>query len=340
MDKTVKQLLKRIEEDVKYLAKKCGIYCQNKPEMIAKVEDLYSMCQSLAEDYDHLTEELQETVGSELQTQYIENFELGFDQDSTLQTPNYKQGLYKSVDGVVTLSSGGDNSTFYLKEGTESSPSSSSDSESESFLSANNNLSISRNSDRGLHKKIFEFQADIPSIKQKLQGVDEELEGSKERIKESDQELADLKRELQRTHQVQCTLDLALEDIVTLKDELEAEREHNSELKERFAAVNDGLREESVQLQSDISSLKEKQNLLESTLNEWELKVYFLEDKLRQCEAEKIKMKILHDAQETELQGQINQMKVVFAERGGHVEALNKELDKLTLKYDMLMAER
>nr|KJB78595.1 hypothetical protein B456_013G009300 [Gossypium raimondii] len=44
--------------------------------------------------------------------------------------------------------------------------------------------------------------------------------------------------------------------------------------------------------------------------------------------------------QETNLQGQINQLKTELNEKGIQIEALNKNLDKMKLKYDMLMKDK
>ncbi|KAK9913884.1 hypothetical protein M0R45_037688 [Rubus argutus] len=40
------------------------------------------------------------------------------------------------------------------------------------------------------------------------------------------------------------------------------------------------------------------------------------------------------------LQGEISRLTVELAERGRHVEAVNKDFDRFKLKYDMLMAEK
>ncbi|KAE8733411.1 hypothetical protein F3Y22_tig00001293pilonHSYRG00006 [Hibiscus syriacus] len=92
--------------------------------------------------------------------------------------------------------------------------------------------------------------------------------------------------------------------------------------------------------QSEIFGLLEKESLLEARLKEWELNERTLKEKIKQCETEKMEMKDLYDVQETMLQGQISQLRTELDEKGAHLEALNKDFDKLKLKNDMFMAEK
>ncbi|TQD98610.1 hypothetical protein C1H46_015858 [Malus baccata] len=48
----------------------------------------------------------------------------------------------------------------------------------------------------------------------------------------------------------------------------------------------------------------------------------------------------LHAVYEMALQDEISRLNVEVADRNGHVEAVNKDLDSFKLKYDMLMAEK
>ncbi|GAV67757.1 hypothetical protein CFOL_v3_11261 [Cephalotus follicularis] len=51
-------------------------------------------------------------------------------------------------------------------------------------------------------------------------------------------------------------------------------------------------------------------------------------------------MESLYDIKEFGMQNEINRLKAELIERGEHVENLNKEFDKLKLKYDMVVAEK
>lgn len=93
-------------------------------------------------------------------------------------------------------------------------------------------------------------------------------------------------------------------------------------------------------LHSNISSLSERENMLEVRLRELELQGKSMEDKLRQCETEKMELQLLHDTHRMGLEAESRQLKVELDDRNGRIEALNKNLDNLKFKYDMLVAEK
>ncbi|RVX03109.1 Protein NETWORKED 4B [Vitis vinifera] len=105
--------------------------------------------------------------------------------------------------------------------------------------------------------------------------------------------------------------------------------DHDREVESLNAALHNAQENfslERAQLQSDISSLSKQVVLLETRLEEWR--------------AKEMEMKGLHEAQETVLLGEIEQLKAELSERGDIVQALNKNLDALKVTYDMLMAEK
>ncbi|KAK9280083.1 hypothetical protein L1049_013768 [Liquidambar formosana] len=142
---------------------------------------------------------------------------------------------------------------------------------------------------------------------------------------------------------------MAQKEITTWKAKLNTEKKEVSKLKERIARYKTNLSDreyeirelkaeqdftyERTQLQAKISKLLEERNHLEDKLKEWELHGRNLEEEIRRIKAENM-------ALEKSLNCEIEQLKADIAERGERVEDLNKSLDALKLKYDMLISER
>ncbi|CAG7879889.1 unnamed protein product [Brassica rapa] len=66
MDKSVKRMVKLIEEDADSFAKKAEMYYQKRPELISLVDEFHRMYRSLAERYENITGELRKSSPSEL----------------------------------------------------------------------------------------------------------------------------------------------------------------------------------------------------------------------------------------------------------------------------------
>lgn len=222
-------------------------------------------------------------------------------------------------------------------------------------------------------RQVFELQNYVSELETRLsesnfeiERLMKELEVSSDRLKGSDEEINRLNNQLaneisEGTHQLQGQLKLAQDDVTTLNAKLDYERMQVLKFQERIAKVETNLSDrnnevaelkialsdaeekftlDKAQLQSEMFCLLEKQALLDARLKEWELQGKALEDKIRQCETDKMEIIGLHEAQERGMQSEINQLKVEVCERGNHIEALNKIMDSLKLKYDMLMAEK
>ncbi|KAH9767604.1 NAB domain-containing protein [Citrus sinensis] len=222
-------------------------------------------------------------------------------------------------------------------------------------------------------RQVFELQNYVRELETRLsesnfeiERLMKELEVSSDRLKGSDEEINRLNNQLaneisEGTHQLQGQLKLAQDDVTTLNAKLDYERMQVLKFQERIAKVETNLSDrnnevaelkialsdaeekftlDKAQLQSEMFCLLEKQAHLDARLKEWELQGKALEDKIRQCETEKMEIIGLHEAQERGMQSEINQLKVEVCERGNHIEALNKIMDSLKLKYDMLMAEK
>lgn len=217
-----------------------------------------------------------------------------------------------------------------------------------------------------LQNYVSELETRVSESNFEIERLMKELEVSSERLKGSEEEINRLNNRLaneisEGTHQLQGQLKLAQDDVTTLNAKLDYERMQVLKFQERIAKVETNVSDrnnevaelkialsdaeekftsDKAQLQSEMFCLLEKQALLDARLKEWELQGKALEDKIRQCETEKMEIKGLYEAQERGMQSEINQLKVEVCERDNRIEALNKIMDSLKLKYDMLMAEK
>ncbi|XP_059627864.1 protein NETWORKED 4A-like [Cornus florida] len=217
-----------------------------------------------------------------------------------------------------------------------------------------------------LQKQVADLEKKVSDSSCKVGTLVEELKLTREKLKDSEEELSKLKHGLsneifEATHKLQGQLELAQKDVTLLEAKLDAEKRQVLELEERIlsyiADVSDRDQEikdliaalgdtrinfslEKANFQSDISSLSEQIALLWARIEEQELQKQSLESELRQHETDKMEMKCQYEAQERDLQGDIERLKNELYGRGAFVETLNKNLDELKLKYDMLMAEK
>ncbi|KAH9767598.1 NAB domain-containing protein [Citrus sinensis] len=184
-----------------------------------------------------------------------------------------------------------------------------------------------------LQNYVSELETRLSESNFEIERLMKELEVSSDRLKGSEEEINRLNNQLtneisEGTHQLQGQLKLAQDDVTTLNAKLDYERMQVLKFQERIAKVETNL------------SDRNNEALLDARLKEWELQGKALEDKIRQCETEKMEIIGLHEAQERGMQSEINQLKVEVCERDNRIEALNKIMDSLKLKYDMLMAEK
>uniref|UniRef100_A0A9I9DLK3 NAB domain-containing protein n=1 Tax=Cucumis melo TaxID=3656 RepID=A0A9I9DLK3_CUCME len=251
MDRSIKRMLKLIEEDADSFAKKAEMYYQKRPVLISHVEEFYRMYRSLAERYDHVTGELRKNIPSDLQSQGSGISDLGSELPSTWPSPDQRLGRRKSGPRAAGfdffLGSGGSNSDTCQKEGDESS--SLTESEPESDDSSVNNYS---GGDQGLNRKMIELEIELREAKEKLRmkednaegslpfkgaadensdyvfariaGYEEELRNANEKLRISDVQIMRLKSELQKYRESEMTKGLQAESLsATMEDTLRHE---------------------------------------------------------------------------------------------------------------------
>ncbi|KAK7372232.1 hypothetical protein VNO80_05605 [Phaseolus coccineus] len=178
MDRSVKRMLKLIEEDADSFAKKAEMYYQKRPELVALVEEFYRGYRALAERYDHVTVELRKNIPSDLQSQGSGISDGGSEPSSAWPSPTPKRGgRLKSSNRAAGfdyfLGTSG-NGSDAQKDGDESSTLT--DSEDESDDSSVNNYSglLQNGSDLGINRRIMELETELREVKGKLWMQEEE----------------------------------------------------------------------------------------------------------------------------------------------------------------------
>ncbi|KAL2665077.1 hypothetical protein AAZV13_02G199600 [Glycine max] len=237
MDRSVKRMLKLIEEDADSFAKKAEMYYQKRPELVALVEEFYRVYRALAERYDHVTGELRKNIPSDLQSQGSGISDAGSEPSSTWPSPTPKRGgrLKSSTRAAgfeYFLGSSGNGTDVYQKDGDESSTLTDSEEESDDS-SVNNYSGFSRNgSDLGINRRIMELETELREVKEKLWMQEEEhADGSTRGSRNENTE--DLYTKINAYEQELMTVNeklrLSEEEITKQKIELQKYRLFNTE---------------------------------------------------------------------------------------------------------------
>ncbi|XP_058747995.1 protein NETWORKED 4A [Vicia villosa] len=171
MDRSVKRMLKLIEDDADSFAKKAEMYYKKRPQLISLVEEFYRSYRALAERYDHVTGELRKNVQTDLQSQGSGFSDTGSEPSSALPSPNvaHTKSGNRAAGFDFFLGSGGNASDINQKDGDESSSVTDSEEESDDSSSVNNYSAFSRNgSDPGMNRRISELENELREVKEKL----------------------------------------------------------------------------------------------------------------------------------------------------------------------------
>lgn len=228
------------------------------------------------------------------------------------------------------------------------------------------NLEMEKGRVLELQMEVAELETQVLDSNHRIGTLVEELEIARKKLEVSEEEIGTMKAGLcneisEGTHQLQAQLELAQKDIAMLEAKLDSEKrlvlemqerivrhaadvsERDQEIKELNFALSNAQNTFSLdkaKLQSDISVLSEQLAVSEARVEESELRSKSMENEIRQCEVEKKEMKSSHEAQQNGLSSELEQLKADASERSELMEALNKKLDMLKLKYDMVVAEK
>ncbi|KAK1322342.1 hypothetical protein QJS10_CPA03g00903 [Acorus calamus] len=224
MDKSVKLMLKLIEDDGDSFAKKAEMYYERRPELVSRVEEFYRMYRSLAERYDNVTGELRKNIPSDLQSQNSGN---GSDYGSEPMTPSPEQtpehkparrkSFHRAAGFDVFLGSGGGSSDLSRKCSSGGSSSSSSDSGSES----DNDASVT-------HPGLENGNGQHDELQHRILKLEEELVIANEKLRASEEEIRRLNSEVETAgsdNELLCSRILELEEAFLVSNK----RLHTSE---------------------------------------------------------------------------------------------------------------
>ncbi|KAF6143008.1 hypothetical protein GIB67_041076 [Kingdonia uniflora] len=308
MDRSVKRMLKLIEEEGDSFAKKAEMYYRKRPELISHVEDFYRMYRSLAERYDHLTGELRKNIPLDLQSQASNVSNGGTDLGSPL--PSVERNLsrrrssHRAAGFDFFLGSTGGSSDLSLKESGDSSPSSSSSSDSESESVYSTPAAFADGD--GIRKKIIELEVELRDVKEKLRIAEEEKTNAfpkveenyshenlhvrmslhEEELKSKNESIRLLKDDAlslklnfednvhaEGSHDWQAQLESSQKELESREEELKFERTRVLELQERISGFENviDINDKIDALEKELSLTKEKLKVSEDEIVRLEL---------------------------------------------------------------------
>ncbi|KAF8093844.1 hypothetical protein N665_0377s0053 [Sinapis alba] len=261
MDRSVKRMVKLIEEDADSFAKKAEMYYQKRPELISLVDEFHRMYRSLAERYENITGELRKSSPLELQSQGS-----GF---SDVSSSDLATELNRLGRPPSRRAPGFD---YFLGSGGLPSDDSASitDSELESDDSSVTNCPghVSVGSDfQSLSKRVADLEIELREAKERLRlrdACEQELRDANDKIQNSEDQIFMLKSQLARY------LPSALDDEEAAAAASTQDMDVQS-LSEELRVTSLRLREaekENGNMRKEVERLKSLQNLLDSAQKE------------------------------------------------------------------------
>ncbi|CAH2069544.1 unnamed protein product [Thlaspi arvense] len=302
MDRSVKRMVKLIEEDADSFAKKAEMYYQKRPELISLVDEFHRMYRSLAERYENITGELRKSSPLELQSQGSGFSDIS-SSDLTTELNRLGRPPSRRAPGFdYFLGTGGHSSDLSHKDGDDSASITDSELESDDSSVTNYPGYVSIGSDfQSLSKRIADLEIELREAKErlrmqlegntesllltrvkseskfvdfpaKLAACEQELRDANDKIQNSEDQIYMLKSQLARylpseldDEQGEGAAASTQElDIETLSEELRV-----TSLRLREAEKENGImRKEVEKCKSDDAKLKSLQNMLDSAQKE------------------------------------------------------------------------
>ncbi|KAK9065991.1 hypothetical protein SSX86_015393 [Deinandra increscens subsp. villosa] len=320
MDRSVKRMLKLIEEEGDSFAKKAEIYIQKRPELVHQVEDFYRMFRSLAERYDDATCELRRTLPSDLRSQNCGMSEICSEPPSAITSPEHRfsrrlSGTHAAYFEIAAASKGFENSAY--------------DSGSDPDDSVFNNYSASSNygNYRRLRRKITELENELRKLQieqevnrsnSEIAEYEEELRIAKEKIRSSEEEICNLKTKLEKYESLQYDDDNDdddddddNDDDDTCSDDAESDGNNlRRDLDPDCENVDDYMDETEPETEDEIEQLK-------SEREEFVMKVRELEEELS-----------LKDDQIDELNNRLQKLHLECEKSSESIQELEKVVEK------------
>ncbi|KAK9070486.1 hypothetical protein SSX86_010888 [Deinandra increscens subsp. villosa] len=376
----VKEILKLMEQDGNFSEMTAEIYDDKKSKLTTHVAELSRMHRVLVDQNAHLIGEFSKIGPSLIKKQHLDSSNSSSPQVTQMFTPDQMSNTQKFRTPIgfdVLLSSGGGGSYASRIEGSESSFSLSSDSDSESFMSINKLLISPVNGDslkvketkasEVLHQEISKLEEELVTLNTKLQSIADENTNLKQQIQENESDIrtknAHLETEKMKGTELEkqvANLKLLISDsnlqIKTTREELDASRE-------RLLAAEDEISKLTHELSSKISKLGSTQQemaLLEKKLDAEKESNMGLQEEVSLCVADisvrddqitelntRINqsmydislLKSTHKAKEYTWNADLEKLQMELREKCQSVDDLNKNMDYLKLKKDGITAQ-
>ncbi|KAK8598328.1 hypothetical protein V6N13_094301 [Hibiscus sabdariffa] len=354
MDRRVKKMLKLIEEDADSFAKKAEMYYKKRPELITQVEAFYRMYHSLAQRYDHLTEELRKNIPPDLQSQGSGIPDIGSDLPPRCPSPDHRPSRRKSVPRAagfdVFLASGGNSSHVYPREGDKSSSSTNSELEFDDY-----SVYTGNEGDQGVSGKMAELEIGLNEMKEKLRMLEEESVERGTQIDHSDL-LARIREYEEEMKIANERIQLSEDKITSLKIELQKYKQLRTADSESWIEGSVKMDKpdpievnQTLELENKISVLeKENQhvnNKMQALLEEFSITKEMLKGSENENASLKLEKKQFYGTIQ-DLQGQLDtaqreilELKLELAERSNCIKVLNEDIETSKSERNGLMSE-
>lgn len=327
MDRSVKEMLRLIEEEGDSFAKKAEMYYKKRPELISHVEDFYRMYRALAERYDHVTGELRKNVQSELNSPNSgSGSDFGSEPpspsvpsfDHTLEPkPSIPKPGHRAAGFGVFLGSGG--SSDRTGKGTDDSSSSSesdSDSDDTKELNGDGDGISSRLNQRILelekelcigneklkeHEKCGQSVNDNAELRAKISLLENELAAADGKLEVSQAEIMNLQRKLEETNLSSEALSVELSHenviisklearVVRLESKLTDSKLQVEDLKVVLSASNQEIEQYKSQLADAHEQFLREKSHLEADISKLEGIIKGLNEDLNRISKEKLQL--------------------------------------------------
>ncbi|KAI3704974.1 hypothetical protein L1987_75204 [Smallanthus sonchifolius] len=376
----VKEILKLMEQDGNFSGTAAEVYDDKKSKLIRKVAELSRMHGVLVDQHVQLIGEFSKNSPSLIKKQHLDSSDSSSPQVTQMFTPDQMSNTQKFRTPIgfdVLLSSGGGGSYASRREGSESSFSLSSDSDSESFMSINKLLISPVNGDalkvketkvpEALLQKITNLEEELVTLNTKLQTLSDENTVLKQQIQENVSDIktqnANLETEKMKGIELEkqvADLKLVISDsnheIKTTGEELEASREkllaaedEISKLKHELCSKISKLgstQQEMALLEKQLDSekesnlgLQEEVSLCVADISVRNNQIAGLNSKITQSMYEISLLKSTHKTNEDTKNADIERLQMELREKCQSVDDLNKNLDHLKLKKDGASAQ-
>ncbi|KAD5961538.1 hypothetical protein E3N88_13011 [Mikania micrantha] len=376
----VKEILKLIEQDGNLSELTVEIYDEKKSKLTTHIAELSCMHGVLVDQHVHLIEEVSKNCPSLIKRQHLDFSDSVSPKVTQMFTPDQMSNTQKFRTPIgfdVLLSSGGVGSYVSRREGSESSFSLSSDSDSESFMSTNKLLISPINGEalkaketkvpENILQKISNLEDELVTVNAELQSLADENNILKQQIQENLSHIKTqnvnfenektMRNELEK-QLVSLKLVISESDlqIKSMSEEFEASRvkrlaaedeilklkhELSSKISKLFSSQQEiALLEKQLHSEKEVNlGLHEEVSLCVADISVRDDQITELNTKINQSMHEISLLKSTHKAKEDTWNANIERLQMELSEKCRSVDDLNQNFDCLKLKKDGVTAQ-